>query len=72
MTITNDEYRVYMVPFPGDVLGAVRIDVEGFPSIYINDALSPEARKKAFLHELRHIQRDDMFNGKPIEEIEAD
>lgn len=72
MTITNDEYRVYMVPFPGDVLGAVRIDVEGFPSIYINDALSPEARKKAFLHELRHIQRDDMYNGKPIEEIEAD
>lgn len=72
MTITNDEYRVYMVPFPGDVLGAVRIDVEGFPSIYINDALSPQARKKAFLHELRHIQRDDMYNGKPIEEIEAD
>ena len=72
MTITSDEYRVYMVPFPGDVLGAVRIDVEGFPSIYINDALSPEARKKAFLHELRHIQRDDMYNGKPIEEIEAD
>ena len=61
-----------MVPFPGDVLGAVRIDVEGFPSIYINDALSPQARKKAFLHELRHIQRDDMYNGKPIEEIEAD
>jgi len=72
MTLTDDEYRVYLMPFPGDIMGAVRIDNEGFPSIYINDALSPEAKKRAFLHELQHIERDDFFNNMTIEEIEND
>lgn len=71
MTLTDDEYRVYLMPFPGDIMGAVRIDNEGFPSIYINDALSPAAKKQAFLHELRHIQRDDFYNNLPIEEVES-
>lgn len=68
----NDElYRVYMLPFPGDIKAAVRLDAEGFPSIYINDALSPAAKKRAFLHELRHIREDDHYNDRPIEEVEA-
>lgn len=70
--MTEDEYRVYMMPFPGDIMGAVRVDAEGFPSIYINDALSPEAKKRAFLHELKHIERDDFFNNMTIEEVESD
>ena len=69
--MTEDEYRVYLMPFPGDILGAVRIDAEGFPSIYINDALSPEAKRRALEHELKHIQNDDFFNGKSIQEVEA-
>jgi Zn-dependent peptidase ImmA (M78 family) len=69
--MTEDEYRVYMMPFPGDIMGAVRVDAEGFPSIYINDALSPEAKKRAFLHELLHIQRNDFYNNLPIEEVES-
>lgn len=70
--MTTDEYRVYMMPFPGDVMGMVRIDNEGYPSIYINDRLSPQAKKRAFLHELKHIQRDDFFNSLPIEVAERD
>lgn len=68
--MTTDEYRVYMMPFPGDIMGMVRIDNEGYPSIYINDRLSPQAKKRAFLHELKHIQRDDFFNSLPIEVAE--
>ena len=71
MTLTEDEYRVYMMPCPGDIMGAVRVDADGFPSIYINDRLSPAAKKRAFLHELRHIERDDMYNDKSIDEVEA-
>lgn len=71
MTLTDDEYRVYMIPFPGDIMGAVRVDADGFPSIYINDALSPDARRRAFDHELRHILEDDHYNDRPIEEVEA-
>lgn len=69
--VVDDEYRVYMMPFPGDIRAAVRVDAEGFPSIYINDALAPEAAKQAFLHELHHIERDDLYNDRPIRDVEA-
>jgi Zn-dependent peptidase ImmA (M78 family) len=67
----EDEYRVYLMPFPGDIRAAVRLDEEGFPSIYINDKLSPAAKKRAFLHELKHIRNNDFHNGLQIQEIEA-
>ena len=69
--LTDGDYHVYMIPFPGDIKAAVRIDAEGFASIYINDYLSPEAKKRAFLHELRHLRNDDMYNDKSIYEVEG-
>jgi len=68
--LTDGDYHVYMIPFPGDIKAAVRIDAEGYASIYINDYLSPEAKKRAFLHEIRHIERDDFYNSLPISIIE--
>lgn len=68
--IDEDEYRVYMVPFPATVHGAVRLDADGFPSIYINDSLSPQARKAALMHELKHIKRNDHTNSKTIQQVE--
>ena len=61
-----DEYRVYMVQLPGDIKGAVRIDEDGFASIYINDCLSPQAKKDVFLHELRHLKNNDFYNNVNI------
>ena len=69
--LTDDEYRVYLVKLPATIHGAVRLDQDGFPSIYINDDLSPKAKKDAFVHEMRHIMEDDMYNDRPIEEVEA-
>lgn len=66
----KDGYRVYLVKLPATVHGAVRLDADGFASIYINQDLSPQAKKAAFRHELRHIERDDFYNGKSIEQIE--
>ena len=66
-----DDYRVYLVKLPATVRGAVRIDNDGFASIYINDQLSPQAKKAAFLHEMRHLQNDDMYNDKSINEVEG-
>lgn len=68
--LTEDEYRVYLVPLPGTIKAAVRLAPDGFPSIYINDALSPAAKKRAYLHEIRHILRNDHYNSKTIEEVE--
>lgn len=67
-----DEYTVHLMPFPGDIKAAVRVDVDGYPSIYINDYLSPQAKKKALEHELRHISRDDFYNDLSITEVESE
>lgn len=69
--IDEDEYRVYMVSLPPTIRGAVRMDESGFPSIYINDNLSPQARKAALLHEIRHIERNDHTNTKSIRQVES-
>lgn len=68
--MTDGEYKVYLVNFPGDVLGVVRIDEDGFASIYINDQLSPKTKKAVFLHEIRHIRRNDHTNTRNIWEVE--
>ncbi len=70
MRMTDGEYRVYMVKLPGDVRGGVRIDTDGFASIYINEQLSKKARKAVLLHEIRHIRRNDHTNAKRIIEVE--
>lgn len=69
--LCDGEYRVYLVSFPGDIKAAVRLDEEGFPSIYINAALSPAARRAAFLHEIRHIRRNDHTNTNTIYMVEC-
>ena len=68
----DDEYRVYFLPFPGDVDGAVRIDEDGFPSVYLNVYLSPAAARDAFDHEIRHVTRDDFRSKKSIRAVERD
>lgn len=68
----EDEYRVYFLPFSGDIEGATRIDPDGFPSIYINAALSPMAARKTFDHEIHHVEHDDFHNGKGIRTAERD
>ena len=68
--MTEEEYRVYMVNFPPTIRGAVRLSEDGFASIYINDALSDEAKRRTLKHELRHIERGDFYSDRPIEEIE--
>ena len=71
MNEDDDYYRVYLVPLPATVRGACRLDPDGFASIYINDQLSPKAKKAVFLHEIRHIRRNDHTNTRNIREVEA-
>lgn len=69
--MNEDEYRVYLVKLPATVRGACRLDAEGFASIYINDDLSPKAKKAVFRHEIRHIRKKDHHNGRNIREVEG-
>jgi hypothetical protein len=67
----DGEYFVRMVKLPGDIAGAVRLSADGVANIYINDQLSPEARRRAFDHERRHIENNDFYNDEPIDRIEG-
>lgn len=66
----DDEYAVYMVQLPGDIYGAVRLDADGFASIYINEALAPQAKRETLDHELDHLRHHDHTNDKDIFFIE--
>lgn len=68
--MNDGEYAVRLVDLPGDIGGAVRLSEDGFFNIYINAKLSPEAQRKAFDHEAKHIERGDLFNDRSIEECE--
>ena len=66
----DEEYSIVLVSLPGDIRAAVRVDPTGWATIYINDRLSPEGRRRALEHELRHIRRDDWFSAASIWEVE--
>ena len=71
--IDESLYRVYYIKFPtGDIKGATMLSPDGFSSIYINVDLSPAEKRKTLKHELRHVERDDFYNGLPIDFIESD
>lgn len=69
--LTDGDYICRMVNLPGDVKGALRVDNDDFGNIYINDLLSPMAKRRAFLHEYRHLQRNDLYNSLSIKEVEG-
>lgn len=73
MKLCEGEYACRMVNLPGDIHGVVRLTGDGtdFPNIYINDHLAPEARRRAFDHEMRHLENDDFHNDRQISEIEG-
>ena len=64
-------YFVREIPLPYSVKGMVTPNAEDDSfSIYINALLPDEQKKKALDHEIKHIENDDFYNGKSIEEIE--
>lgn len=64
------DYFVRTVDLPTEVGGLVAVNEDGTYSVYINARLSSSRQKKALRHEVDHIENDDFYNGKPIEEVE--
>ena len=65
------EHRVIMWHLPGYIRSAVRLSPDGYPTIYINDQLSPQARRKALAHELAHLSHEDFYSDRSIHEVEG-
>ncbi len=69
--IEGSDYTVRVLDFPdATVGGSVVEDSEGFHNIYINARRTTEAQRESFIHELRHIARDDFHNDLSIAEVE--
>ena len=64
------DYFVRTVDLPAEVGGLVAVNEDGTYSVYINAKLSSSRQEKALRHEVDHIENDDFYNGKPIEEVE--
>lgn len=70
--IEGSDYIIRSVPWlTGDLPALVSVDEDGFYSIYVNDALCPQAQREAADHELQHITRDDFFNDLSIRVVEG-
>lgn len=64
-------YFVREVSLPFEVRGIVTPNAEDDSfSIYINSRLSDDQKRKALKHEIDHIENDDFYNDKTIEEVE--
>jgi len=72
MKFYEGEYACRVVNLPGAVPACTKLTRDGseFPNIYINDQLSPMARRRAFDHEMNHLEDEDFYNERPITEIE--
>lgn len=56
---------------PCTVKAFVAMDEDGFNNIYVNSKLSREEQRKAVMHELNHLARNDFYNDLDIRSVEA-
>lgn len=60
-----------LVDLPYSIPGIASVDENGEPMVYLNARLTEAQHRRTFEHELRHIQRDDFFNGLSIYQAEG-
>ncbi len=69
--LPREDCRITICKLPPHVKGLCT--VKGTEEIIlINEDLSEEAKLTAFLHELRHLRRGDLYSEEPLEEIERE
>lgn len=69
--IDREDYAVRLIDLPADVGGFITESPDGFVNIYINARHSREGQRKAYRHELRHAENDDLHSDEPLAVIEA-
>lgn len=68
--IEGADYFVRVVDLPVQIGGMVTPNDDGTFSVYLNARNTAERRAKSCAHEVGHIECDDFYNGKSIEEVE--
>ena len=67
--LKNFQINIYCLPIPSKIKSFV-VRKDDWYTIIINDSLSPEARMKAYHHELDHIERGDFDSEEDTGMIE--
>ena len=71
MPLENADYFIYYMQMPRGIYAFVTPNDDGTFSIYLDPRRSFSQLRDDFSHELRHIVREDFYNGLPIQIIEA-
>jgi len=58
----HEEIRIILQDLPVSVRAFCFHDDEGQPAVVINSRLSEEKRREAYLHEVEHIERGEMYD----------
>lgn len=69
--MTEEEYRIRLIDLPCPIRSFVQMDADGFYTIVLNSRLSAEMQRKAYLHEIDHIESDDLHSHIVADQIEA-
>lgn len=69
--MTLDDINLQMIKMPCKIKAAVTANEDGSYTLFVNKNISAEQQKEAVLHELRHIERGDLFCEEDADEIET-
>ena len=67
---TPDNFVVRPLDLPYAIKGLVALDSDGFANIYVNSRLSREEQRKAAMHEISHLNRNDFYSSATINDAE--
>ena len=68
--LENADYFVRLVDLPGTVGGFCTPNEDGTFNVFLNSRKDREHHIDSYCHELKHIEDDDFYTDKPIEEVE--
>lgn len=68
--LENADYFVRLVDLPIGVNGMVSPNDDGTFSVYLSSRNDSEKQLDCYFHEIAHIENDDFYSEKSIDEIE--
>ena len=73
MAIDGADFFVRLIVFPTCTCGGmVMPNDDGTFSVYINARTSADQQRRAYRHEVSHIEHDDFYRAAPISQIEEE
>lgn len=65
-----DGINIYFLDMPCKIGATIILDEDSNYTIYVNSKLSFEKQRQSLLHELKHINNNDLFSNLSANDIE--